>query len=147
MSEISFSPGELRKAAGGMDDAAQDLVAKAQALLGEVGDVSALGTNVLRVRIIGMVAITLLAGSATALTGGIAFIGLMVPHVVRWFVGPDQRWILTFSALGGAVLTLVADIVGRIVMPPAEIEAGVLAAVIGAPMLIALVRRGRASGL
>lgn len=108
---------------------------------------TSLGTNVLRVRIIGMVAITLLAGGATALTGGIAFIGLMVPHVVRWFVGPDQRWILTFSALGGAVLTLVADIVGRIVMPPAEIEAGVLAAVIGAPMLIALVRRGRASGL
>ncbi|MFE5857048.1 FecCD family ABC transporter permease [Streptomyces sp. NPDC056500] len=106
-----------------------------------------LGTKVLRTRILGVVAVTLLAGGATALTGGIAFIGLMVPHIVRWFVGPDQRWIIVYSALAGPVLILASDVLGRVIARPGEIEVGILTAVIGAPALIALVRRRKASGL
>ena len=108
---------------------------------------ASLGTKVMRTRVLGIISVTLLAGGATALTGGIGFIGLMVPHVVRWVVGPDQRWIITFSALCAPVLVLGADILGRIIARPGEIEVGIVTAVIGAPVLIALVRRRKASGL
>jgi iron complex transport system permease protein len=108
---------------------------------------TALGTRVIRTRVLGVVAVTLLAGGGTALTGGIAFVGLMVPHVVRWFTGPDQRWIIAYSALAAPVLVLLADVVGRILGRPGEIEVGIVTAVIGAPVLIALVRRRNASGL
>lgn len=108
---------------------------------------ASLGTKVVRTRVWGVVAVTLLAGGATALTGGIAFVGLMVPHVVRWFTGPDQRWIVVCSALAAPVLVLAADVIGRVAGRPGEIEAGIVTAVIGAPVLIALVRRRKASGL
>ncbi|MFT4305298.1 MAG: iron chelate uptake ABC transporter family permease subunit [Microbacterium sp.] len=108
---------------------------------------ASLGTKVVRARVLGVIAVTLLAGGATALTGGIGFVGLMVPHVVRWFTGPDQRWIIPFSALAAPVLVLAADVIGRVVDRPGEIEVGILTAVIGAPVLIALVRRRKASGL
>ncbi|ALE83869.1 FecCD family ABC transporter permease [Pseudonocardia sp. HH130629-09] len=108
---------------------------------------TSLGTKVARARMLGIVVVTLLAGGATALTGGIAFVGLMVPHVVRWFVGPDQRWIIAFSAAAAPVLVLVADVLGRVVARPGEIEVGIVTAIIGAPVLIALVRRREASGL
>ncbi|MFT4260328.1 FecCD family ABC transporter permease [Microbacterium sp.] len=108
---------------------------------------TSLGARVARTRILGVVAVTLLAGGATALTGGIAFVGLMVPHVVRWLTGPDQRWIIACTALASPVLVLVADVLGRVIARPGEIEVGILTAVIGAPLLIALVRRQRASGL
>lgn len=106
-----------------------------------------LGTRVVRTRVLGIIAITLLAGGGTALTGGIAFVGLMIPHVVRWFVGPDQRWIIAYSALAAPVLLLAADVLGRVIARPGEIEVGILTAVIGAPVLIAIVRRRKASGL
>ncbi|HMR50135.1 MAG TPA: iron chelate uptake ABC transporter family permease subunit [Arachnia sp.] len=108
---------------------------------------ASLGTNVGRTRLLGIVAVTLLAGGATALTGGIGFVGLMVPHAVRWFTGPDQRWIIAYSALAAPVLVLAADVLGRVLGRPGEIEAGIVTAVIGAPVLIALVRRAKASGL
>lgn len=108
---------------------------------------ASLGTRVLRTRVLGVIGVTLLAGGATALTGGIAFVGLMVPHIVRWFVGPDQRWIIAYSALAAPVLVLFADVLGRVIARPGEIEVGILTAVIGAPVLIALVRRRKASGL
>lgn len=108
---------------------------------------ASLGTSVMRTRILGIIAVTILAGGATALTGGIAFVGLMVPHIVRWFVGPDQRWIILCSAAAAAVLVLAADVLGRIIARPGEIEVGILTAIIGAPVLIALVRRKKASGL
>lgn len=90
---------------------------------------------------------TLLAGGATALTGGIGFVGLMIPHVVRWLVGPDQRWIIMYSIFAAPVLVLAADVIGRVIARPGEIEVGVVTAIIGAPVLIALVRRRKASGL
>ena len=108
---------------------------------------AALGTSILRTRVLGVLAVTLLAGAGTALTGGIGFIGLMVPHVVRWIVGPDQRWIIAYSALTAPVIVLAAAVLGRVLGRPGEIEVGIMTAVIGAPVLIALVRRRRASGL
>lgn len=108
---------------------------------------TSLGTNIALTRTLGIIAVTLLAGGATALTGGIAFVGLMIPHVVRWFTGPDQRWIIAYSALAAAVLILLADTAGRILGSPGEIQAGILTAIVGAPVLIALVRRKKASGL
>lgn len=108
---------------------------------------ASLGASVTRTRVLGIVAVTLLAGGGTALTGGIGFIGLMVPHIVRWFTGPDQRWIIAHTVLAAPVVVLAADITGRLVARPGEIEAGVLTALIGAPVLIALVRRRKAAGL
>lgn len=108
---------------------------------------ASLGTKVVRARILTILAVTVLAGGATALTGGIGFIGLMVPHVVRWIVGPDQRWIFFYCILAGPIVVLLADTLGRVIARPGEIEVGVLTAVIGAPVLIALVRRKNASGL
>jgi iron complex transport system permease protein len=108
---------------------------------------TALGVHLLRTRVLGIVALTLLAGGATALTGGIAFVGLMVPHIVRWIVGPDQRWILAYTVLASPVLVLGSDVAGRVLGRPGEIEVGIMTAVFGAPVLIALVRRRRVSGL
>lgn len=108
---------------------------------------ASLGANVKRTRTIGLIAVTLLAGGANALTGGIAFVGLAVPHLVRWLTGPDQRWIIAYTVIASPVLVLGADVLGRVIARPGEIEAGVMAAVIGAPVLIALVRRRKASGL
>lgn len=106
-----------------------------------------MGTHVYRTRVLGIVAVTLLAGGGTALTGGIAFVGLMVPHMVRWFTGPDQHWIILGSALAAPVLVLAADLLGRVVARPQELEVGIVTAVVGAPVLIALVRRRKVSGL
>ncbi len=99
------------------------------------------------VRAVAVVAVTLLAGGATAMAGPIAFVGLMIPHIARWIVGPDQRWILAYTIVLAPVLLLAADIVGRVVLRPAELPAGIVTAVLGAPVLILLVRRQRASGL
>jgi iron complex transport system permease protein len=104
-----------------------------------------LGRHTTRDRLVIGVAIVLLAGTATALAGPIAFVGLVVPHVVRSIVGPDHRRVLPFSLLGGAVLVVVADTLGRVVLPPAEVQVGIMAAVVGVPFFIALIRRtGRA---
>mgnify|MGYP001339352231 FL=1 len=108
---------------------------------------SALGANVMRTRIIVIVAVTLLAGGATAIAGPIIFIGLMIPHVARWIVGPDQRWIIAYTVVLAPILLLVSDIAGRLVMFPGEVPVGVVTAFIGAPVLIALVRRRNASTL
>lgn len=108
---------------------------------------SALGANILRTRALVVVATTLLAGAATAAAGPIGFVGLMVPHVARWIVGPDQRWIFLFTLVLSPILLLTADIVGRVVMRPGELQVGIVTAFIGAPVLIALARRRRVSGL
>nr|WP_246245108.1 iron ABC transporter permease [Pseudonocardia bannensis] len=100
-----------------------------------------LGQSVRRTRVLGVVAITLLAGGATAACGPIMFVGLVVPHIVRAFTGPDYRWLLPASALTGSVLLLIADVAGRIVARPGEIQVGILLALVGAPFFIALVRR------
>lgn len=106
-----------------------------------------LGASVIRTRVVVIIAVTLLAGAATAAAGPIGFVGLMVPHMVRWFTGPDQRWIIPFSAIGAALLLLASDMLGRIVLAPQELEVGIVTAVVGAPVLIALARRRKVSTL
>lgn len=106
-----------------------------------------LGARIMLTRVLGIVAVTLLAGGSTALTGGIAFVGLMVPHVVRWFTGPDQRWIIAYSTLAGPVLVVLADVIGRVLVIPSELEAGLVTSFVGAPVLILLVRSRKASAL
>ncbi|NEA99374.1 iron chelate uptake ABC transporter family permease subunit [Streptomyces sp. SID13726] len=105
------------------------------------------GVRLARTRVLAVIALTFLAGGATAIAGPIGFVGLMVPHVARWIVGPDQRWIFAHSILLAPSLLLVSDILGRVVMRPAEIPVGVVTAFVGAPVLVALVRRKKASGL
>jgi len=107
---------------------------------------ASLGVDVVRTRGAGIVAITLLAGGATAAAGSIAFVGLMVPHVARWASGPDQRWIIALSALMGPTLMLASDIAGR-VATAGELPVGVVTAFVGAPVLIALARRRRMATL
>lgn len=105
------------------------------------------GVNVGRTTVIVLAAVTLLAGSATAIAGPIAFVGLMVPHVVRWTLGANQWTIMTGSLVLAPVLVLLADVLGRIAVLPSEMPVGIVTAFVGAPVLIALVRRSKASGL
>ena len=107
----------------------------------------ALGAHVGRTRVLGGVAITLLCGAATAAAGPIAFIGLAIPHVARAIVGPDQRWVLAYSLVLAPLLLLVADVLGRLVVSPQELQVGVVTAFVGAPLFIALVRRRRIAQL
>lgn len=108
---------------------------------------SSLGVNVNRIRIIGLLSITLLAGGATAIAGPIVFIGLMVPHCVRWFIGPDQPWIFLYSLIVAPLILLLSDIIGRIIMSPAEVPVGIITGFVGAPILLILMRRKKVSGL
>ncbi|GAA0621554.1 FecCD family ABC transporter permease [Kribbella sandramycini] len=108
---------------------------------------AAQGVQLVRTRILAIIALTLLSGGATAIAGPISFIGLMVPHVARWIVGPHQRWIFAYSVLLAPSLLLVSDILGRVVMRPGELPVGIVTAFVGAPVLIALVRQKKASGL
>ncbi|NGY60267.1 iron ABC transporter permease [Lentzea sp. NEAU-D13] len=102
-----------------------------------------LGVNIAASRTVGVVAVTLLAGAATAACGPIAFLGLMVAHLARWLTGPDYRWLVPYAGLLGAVVLLVCDILGRLVVRPAELQAGIVIALIGAPFFAALVWLGK----
>ncbi|MFJ4273851.1 FecCD family ABC transporter permease [Streptomyces coelicoflavus] len=102
-----------------------------------------LGVNTALTRTVGVVAITLLAGAATAACGPIAFLGLMVAHVARYLTGPDYRWLVPYAGLLGAVVLLVCDIVGRLVVRPGELDAGVVVSLLGAPFFAVLVWRGK----
>jgi iron complex transport system permease protein len=104
---------------------------------------TALGAKIGRTRIIGGLAAALLCAGSTAAVGPIAFVGLAVPHIVRSFTGADHRWLMPFAALLGPALLLVADVLGRVVAAPAEIEVGVITAFLGAPVLLLAVRRMR----
>ncbi|BDZ59737.1 iron complex transport system permease protein [Barrientosiimonas humi] len=106
---------------------------------------SALGQRVRLGRLVASFGAVLLCAGATAVAGPIGFVGLVVPHVVRLVVGPDYRRVLVGSMFGGPALLLLADTVGRVVAPPAEISVGIVTALIGAPALIWLVRRVRTS--
>ena len=106
-----------------------------------------LGTNIALTRTVGIVAITLLTGAATAACGPIAFIGLVVPHIARVVTGPDYRWLVPYAGLMGGVMLLVADVIGRVVVRPGELQVGIVLALFGAPFFIALVRRRKLASL
>ncbi|MEU3480811.1 iron chelate uptake ABC transporter family permease subunit [Streptomyces sp. NPDC033754] len=115
----------------------------------EMGDdtARALGANINRTRVVAMVSVTLMCGSATAACGPIVFLGLMVPYMVRAITGPDMRWILPYAAVLAPVLLLGSDVVGRLVARPSELQVGIVTALIGGPVFIRLVRRKRMAQL
>lgn len=102
-----------------------------------------LGQRIGLARAGGVAAVTLLTGAAVAVSGPIAFVGLVVPHVARAITGPDSRWLLPYAGLLGAVLLLAADVLGRVLARPGELPVGLVLAFVGAPFFIALVRRRR----
>jgi iron complex transport system permease protein len=105
----------------------------------------ALGAHVGRTRILGAVATTLLCAAATAAVGPISFVGLAVPHIVRSVTGADHRWLLLYCLVAGPALLLAADILGRILVSPAELMVGVITAFVGGPILVLAVRRMKAA--
>ncbi|EFQ84475.1 iron chelate uptake ABC transporter, FeCT family, permease protein [Aeromicrobium marinum DSM 15272] len=101
---------------------------------------AALGQRVRLSRITLFAVVAVLCGAAVAACGPIVFVGLIVPHVARLLCGPDYRWILAYALLISPIVLLVADIVGRVVVSPGELQVGVVLGVLGAPAFIALVR-------
>ncbi|MBD2056225.1 iron ABC transporter permease [Oculatella sp. FACHB-28] len=99
-----------------------------------------LGLNTAWVKAIAIITVVLLAGSAVALAGPIGFVGLVIPHIVRFWVGVDYRWILPYAAVWGAVLLLIADLVARLIIKPQELPVGIMMALLGAPFFIYLAR-------
>jgi iron complex transport system permease protein len=99
-----------------------------------------LGQRTAWVKVTAALGVVLLVGSSVALAGPIVFIGLVVPHIVRFFIGVDYRWILPYAAVVGAILLLVADIAARLVIAPQELPVGVMTALVGAPFFIYLAR-------
>ena len=108
---------------------------------------TALGTNVVLTRSVGALASVLLCGAATALAGPIGFIGLIIPHIVRLVFGSEMSKMLPLSFLGSGILLLLSDILGRIIGSPGETEVGIVTAVLGAPIFIFAIRKGRVKSL
>jgi iron complex transport system permease protein len=106
-----------------------------------------LGENLIRARLVGLAAITLLTAAAVALTGPIGFVGLTAPHIARGLVGGNHYWLLPASGLVGASVLLVCDVLGRLVAGNAEIPVGVVLTVVGGIAFILIVRRGRMATL
>jgi iron complex transport system permease protein len=104
---------------------------------------TALGAHPVRIRLLGILAITLLCGAATAAVGPIWFLGLAVPYIARLLTGPDNRWVLIYSLIVGPSVLLLSDVIGRVVVAPSELQVGVVTAFIGAPVFLALCRRRR----
>lgn len=107
----------------------------------------ALGMRTGRVRAVVTVLVVLSAGASVAAAGPIGFVGLAVPHMVRAATGPDYRWILAYSLVVGPTLLLGADITGRVIARPSELQVGIVTALVGAPFLISLARRRRVAAL
>ncbi|GAB3094420.1 iron ABC transporter permease [Pseudomaricurvus hydrocarbonicus] len=113
-------------------------------LLGE-SEARHLGIDVDRIKLQVIVLVALVVGIAVALTGTIAFVGLVTPHIVRLLIGPDHRGLIPCSALAGAILLMLADACSRFVLAPGELPIGVVTAVLGAPFFLSLLRRQRAA--
>ncbi|MGP6151405.1 iron ABC transporter permease [Priestia flexa] len=101
-----------------------------------------LGQRTIAVKLTAGILIAILAGGAVAIAGPISFVGIIIPHIVRAFVGHDYRWIFPYSAVAGGILLLIADIAARYVIMPEEIPVGVMTAFIGTPFFIYLARKG-----
>lgn len=99
-----------------------------------------LGQNTVVVKLFGALIVVLLAGGAVALAGPIGFVGLVAPHIARFLVGPDYRWVIAYSGALGGAMVVVADVAARIVLRPQEIPVGVMMALVGAPFFIYLAR-------
>ncbi|MFC4619244.1 FecCD family ABC transporter permease [Camelliibacillus cellulosilyticus] len=100
------------------------------------------GQNPLLVKAVTGIIIILLAGGSVAVAGPIGFIGIVIPHIAKWFVGQDYRWLIPYSALLGGILLLVADIAARYVIMPEEVPVGVMTAIVGTPFFIFIAKKG-----
>jgi iron complex transport system permease protein len=111
----------------------------------QLGDdvAASLGLRPMRHKMIGVLGVMMLTGAATAACGPVGFVGLVVPHVARFLAGVDYRWVIPYSGLIGGLLVVLADIIGRVVVRPAELQVGIVMALIGGPVFIVLVRRNR----
>jgi iron complex transport system permease protein len=107
----------------------------------------ALGAHIGRTRALGVFAVTLLCGAATAAAGPIAFVGLAVPYAARLITGPDQRWVLPYTMVLSPILLIGSDVIGRLVNEPEELQVGIVTAFVGAPVFVWLVRRRRVTKL
>ena len=106
-----------------------------------------LGAKPAHIRLAGAIAGVLLCGAATALAGPIGFVGLMVPHVMRLILGNDMRLLVPMSAMGGAILLTVSDIIGRILGGTGEIEVGIVTAVLGGPVFVVIAMKAKVKAL
>jgi len=106
-----------------------------------------LGTRLWSARLAAALAVVLLAGGATAIAGPIGFIGLVVPHIARLITGPDYRWIMAWTVVLAPTLLLLADILGRILVSPQQLQVGIVTGLAGAPVFLYLVRNRKVSGL
>ena len=104
-----------------------------------------LGRRLLPTRLLGFATVTVLVGAATSIVGSLGFIGLVAPHAVRRFTGPGHRMLLPMSALAGAAITVLADIIGRLVVSPAELPVGIVLGVLGGPAFLVIIARMRAA--
>ena len=102
---------------------------------------AALGTRVALVRSLSLVVVTLLCATATTVAGPIGFVGLMAPLTASWLMGPHRGWIVALCALGGPVVVLAADVLGRVLARPGEMQVGLLTAFVGSPVLLLMVLR------
>lgn len=115
-------------------------------LLGE-SEARHLGISVDKVKYSLIVIVALAVGLSVALAGTIAFVGLVVPHMLRMVVGPSHRLLLPLTAFGGAVLLLLSDILARTLVAPTELPVGILTAFLGAPLFISLLRQRHRFGM
>ena len=106
-----------------------------------------LGFSPFKERLILFISVGLMTASSVSLGGIVGFIGLLIPHIVRYFVGSDCRFLLPSSALAGGILLCMADTIGRTIMSPTEIPAGIITAIIGAPYFLYLLRRKEIMGV
>lgn len=101
-----------------------------------------MGQNVVLVKTAMGAATVLLAGGAVAVAGSIGLVGLVVPHIMRTWVGNDYRWLIPYSLIGGAVLLLLADVTARLIILPEELPLGIMTALIGGPFFVYIARKG-----
>lgn len=115
-------------------------------VLGEI-QAKSVGMQVAKYRLIFLVLATLTTATAVCISGNIGFVGLVVPHAMRFLVGPDHRRLLPASVLAGAVFLVFCDTLGRVIMPPAEVRVGIMTAFLGSPYFLYLLRKykGRVS--
>lgn len=102
-----------------------------------------LGQRIAGIKLFSAAAVILLAGASVAVAGPIAFVGIIIPHIVRYLVGTDYRWILPYSAVHGAILLVAADLGSRYIAMPREVPVGVMTAIIGVPFFVYIARKGR----
>ena len=102
-----------------------------------------LGINPTRHKVVGVAAVMLLVGAATAACGPIVFLGLVVPHVARFLAGVDYRWVVPYAALLGGLVLVLCDVLGRVIARPGEVQVGIVMAMVGGPVFVVLVRRSR----